>query len=241
MMKIFTHVLPMICIVILLVCALFSAGCTSMPASEKSMTPTVSTTVISNTSELPSSQSTTTTSAAATANVPTITVSLPSDITITYPSDWEKEEPGTTSLREYGRTTTNIVNFFSPDITWERAHGIPNHDTSRFTTFSIDVDTQTHSDEDRYFNLATVAIQDSLGSIEITRHEQLPLFRGISGYKTYALEFNTVDKKWHYRFVNVDGRFVIISVKNPLPYSTEVDDMLASIKITPDNTNKKSR
>jgi hypothetical protein len=170
-----------------------------------------------------------------------ITVSLPSDITITYPSDWEMEEPGDTSLREYGRTTTNIVNFFSPDITWERAHGLPNHDTSRYTTFSIDVDTQIHSDEDRYFNLATVAVQDSLGSIEITRHEQLPLFRGISGYKTYALEFNTADKKWHYRFVNVDGRFVIITVKNPLPYSTEVDDMLASVKITPDNTNKKSR
>lgn len=241
MMKKFTPVLPIVCVAILLVCSLFSAGCISMPASEKSMTPTVSTTVISNTPELPSSQSTTTTSAVATANVPTITVSLPSDITITYPSDWEMEEPGVISLREYGRTTTNIANFFSPDITWERAHGIPNHDTSRYTTFSIDVDSQTYSDEDRYFNLATVAIQDSLGSIEITRHEQLPLFRGISGYKTYALEFNTADKKWHYRFVNVDGRFVIITVKNPLPYSTEVDDMLASVKITPDITNNKSR
>lgn len=229
------------CFTLLLACMLLVAGCTSNSASEKSMTPTVSTTAIPIANELPATLTTTIPPEAATTHVPTITVSLPSDITITYPSDWEKEEPGTTSLREYGRTTTNIANFFSPDITGKRASGITNIDNSQYTTFSIDVDTQTHSDEDRYFNLATVAIQDSLGSIEITRHEQLPMFRGISGYKTYALEFNTDDEKRHYRFVNVDGRFIIITVKNPLPYSTEVDDMLASIKITPDNTNKKSR
>lgn len=217
---------------IALVLLLLTAGCTSGAGPSATAPPTDSTTAVPVTTAPPATTSSTPAPVPTSTKIPTTTVSLSNNVTITYPSDWEKEEPLTTALREYGRTTTNIANFFSPTITPARNTNLANHDRSPYTTFSIDVDTQTHTDEDRYFNLATVAIQKSLGTIEITRHEQLPMAKGISGYKTYALEFDTKDFKRHYRFVNVDGRFVIITVKNPLPYSTEIDDMFKSIKIT---------
>lgn len=220
---------------------LFISGCVSNASSDNLATHTITSTPVPVETKVTDTPDISEPTKIPTTRVPTIPLSLPYDITISYPSNWEVETLDETSFREYGRTTTNIVNFFSPDITYERSYGIPNPDTSAYTTFSIDVDTQTHSDEDRYFNLATVKIQDYLGSIEITRHEQLPKHEIISGFKTYGLEFISKEKIRHYRFVNVNGRFIVITIKNPLPYSEEVAEMLSSIKITPDDENKKSR
>jgi hypothetical protein len=123
--------------------------------------------------------------------------------------------------------TTNIVNFYSPSET-------------DYTTVSIDVDPQpvSDSDSDQYFNLATVAIQKELGNIEITLHRQEgPGYKGPSECDdckaVYNLEFKSnAGSRW-YQFINDDGTFIIITMKNPIPSHSDLLEMLASIKIPP--------
>jgi hypothetical protein len=69
-------------------------------------------------------------------------------ISISYPETWEKQEPNTIEMRDYGEETKNIVNFFSPGK-------VPN-----YITFSIDVDPQNTKDNETYFNTAVLALQD---------------------------------------------------------------------------------
>ena len=66
---------------------------------------------------------------------PTITTTLSNGWIVSYPSAWEKEDRSDTALREYGRTTTNIANFYSP------------HKTG-YTTLSIDMDPNSVSQDD---------------------------------------------------------------------------------------------
>lgn len=243
-----TPVLAILCLSVILVCALFSAGCTSAPTSEKStpvMTaattsaPAVTVTVLATTPETVAAVPATTTSGLTTA-------SLAKGVTITYPSDWQKEEVSQVGLRDYGRTTLNIANLYSPDITAERKKlDGPNPDTSAYTTLSIDVDQDPVTDFEQYFNAVTLALQSTYGHITITKHNyQLDISKtdaNPKGYDAYQLDFDTKTMRCKYIFTNVDGTIYIFAFRNPSPYSSEVEQMYKSIVITPEITSTKHR
>ena len=214
-----------------------------MPASEKSTpftTPAVSTPAPTTLPALA------TTSEPVTA-VPTprsgnlITAQLAEGVTISYPEDWQKEEFSNLTelgLRDYGRTTVNIANLYSPDITAERQKlAGTNPDASTYTTLSIDVDPAPVSDFEQYFNLVTLALQKSYGSITITKHNyQLDISKtdtNPEGYDAYQMDFDTKTMRGKYIFVDVDGTVYIFAFRNPSPYSSEVEEMYKSIVITP--------
>ncbi|MDD1694737.1 MAG: hypothetical protein LUQ71_08435 [Methanoregula sp.] len=228
-----------LCITLILACVILCAGCTS-PAATVASTPAPVTTTVQApmTTEMP--VMTVTTSSAA----KLITASLSNGVTITYPADWQKEESSQLGMRDYGRTTLNIVNLYSPDITSElKAKDITNPDTATYTTLSIDVDPDTVTDFEQYFNLATLALQKTYGSIDITKHNyQLD----ISGYDAYELDFDTKTSdttylRGSYIFTDVDGTIYIFAFRNPTPYSAEVEDMYKSIKIVSPKTTTKHR
>ena len=214
-----------ICSVLILVCAISFTGCISGSQPQQSA---VATPVVG---ETPIATGTTG------VHYATTTARLPDGVTITYPSDWQKEETSETSMRDYGRITTNIANFYSPDISPERAQaGQPNVDTSRYTTLSIDVDPSPVTDFEQYFNLVTIALQKKYGHIDITKHNyQLKISKttAFDGYKSYQMDFDTTNLRGSYIFTNVDGTVYIFAFRNPSPYSAEVQDMYMSVRIVP--------
>jgi hypothetical protein len=225
-----------VCLALILACAICCAGCI-VPSTPVTGTP-VPTTAIPTVVQTPLPPATTTEpllTAGSTAQL--TTASLSDGITITYPADWEKEELSSLALRDYGRTTTNIANFYSPDITQARkASDGPNPDTSTYTILSIDVDPSPVTDFEQYFNLVTLALQNSYGSITITKHNyQLKVSPTdtFEGYRSYQMDFDTKTMRASYIFTNVDGMIYIFAFRNPSPYSDEVQDMVKSIDISP--------
>jgi len=175
--------------------------------------------------------------------IPPVTVSLSNGVTVTYPSDWEKEIPDESySMRDYGRETYNIANFYSPDVLplskrWNQSQ--PNVDKSNYTVMSIDVDPVQVNDFERYFNLATLALQNKYGSIHITKHDT---DEEISGYNSYRLDFDTPGgMRGTYIFTNVDNSMYILVFKNPSLFSAEIDEILDTVKIVSMKTTKKTR
>jgi hypothetical protein len=140
-------------------------------------------------------------------------------------------------MRDYGRITTNIANFYSPDISSSRATlASPNVDTSKYTTLSIDVDPNPVTDFENYFNQVTLALGNHYGHIDITKHNyQLKISPSdtFAGYKSYQMDFDTTNMRGSYIFTNVDGTIYTFAFKNPSPYSAEVQDMSKSIQIVP--------
>lgn len=168
------------------------------------------------------------------------TADLAHGITISYPVDWRKEETDVKILRDYGRNVINIANFYSPDIRSDRAFAAaPNPDKSKNTILSIDVDPAPVADFERYFNLATLAVQNRYQSVEITKRNvvlRLSITNTFSaGYKTYELDFDTPDRRGRYLFANVDGTIYIFAFRNPSPYSKEIEDIYKSIVIEPES------
>lgn len=158
-------------------------------------------------------------------SIPDITTSLPYGVTVSYPYDWTKQELQETAIRDYGRTTTNIVNFFSPRENLQ--------DPKAYAVFSIDVDSNPSKDDlERYFNLATIALQRYWGGpFEITKHDyQLK----ISNYKSYRLDFHTPKSGDRvYIFTDVKGTIYIFSAKNPWADDKWIENIYKSIKIVP--------
>lgn len=229
------------CIALLIVPMLMFSGCASSTPSENSSSLSA-TSVVTPPQNSSSLSPETTTTTATTTPVATTVAHLSNGITLSYPSDWEKQELSETSLRDYGRVTTNIVNFFSPNTPGLTM--ATNPDGHPYTTVSIDVDPESVSDNDRYFNLATVALENKYGSIEITHHMQSDAFNRIeecSGCKDYNLEFKTkIVERW-YHFSSVDGRFYIITINNPSLNNDEVYNMLKSTKIVLPTSTQKAR
>jgi hypothetical protein len=166
-------------------------------------------------------------------SVPVKMVTLTHGMTISVPVDWEIKELSDTSLREYGRVTTNFANLFSPTM----ANG-------NYMTVSMDVDPETVTDSDRYFNLATVAVQKEYGTIEITHHTQTgsgQTLSACSGCKQYNLEFKTKTVQRWYHFVDVGGIFYVVTINNPNIDYDQVNEMLKSIKISNSVSTQKQR
>lgn len=254
-----TPVPALLCLVLLLACALVSAGCTSMPPSDTSSgqgSPAATSERISSPAAPPAQETAVMTAAAVTTTLATtpatttLTMSTFTNttygLTITYPADWEKEELSSIGLRDYGRTTLNLANLYSPDITQERKDmDGPNPDKSTYSTLSIDVDMSPVTDFQQYFNLVTLALQKSYGSITITKHEyQLDISKtdtNPDGYDAYQMDFDTKTMRGKYIFVDVDDTIYIFAFRNPSPYSSEVEEMYKSIVITPVVTSTKHR
>lgn len=169
--------------------------------------------------------------------VPAATAYLSHGVTLAYPSDWQVENGSGTSLQDYGQVTTNIANFFSPDISPERAlKAQPNVDSAENSALIIDVDPVKTSDFEEYFNLATLALQKKYGSIKITKHNyqlKMSVTDSFSGYKAYQLDFDTKTMRRTYIFTNVVGTVYVFTVSNPSPYSVEIGEMIDSVRIEP--------
>jgi hypothetical protein len=159
----------------------------------------------------------------------TLTATLPYGVTISYPQDWERNDVGTADVRDYGRTTVNIANFFSPAA-------IPK-DPESYTTLGIDIDQSVDTDLEQYFNLATLALGKYYGSpFDITKHSyQLK----ISGYKSYELDWQTRSTRGIYIFTEAKGDIYIFSFKsqNTPPasgaFSDEIVEMYKSVTLNP--------
>ena len=158
---------------------------------------------------------------------PTKTASLPYGVAITYPNDWERQDVLTTDVRDYGRNTVNIANFYSPNE-------IPG-DTLSYNSLSIDVDQNVKEDFDQYFNQATLAIGKTYG----TQMEAHSYSLKISGYDSYELDFQYGDVKGSYLFTKADGSIYIFAFKGPTKpiavkaLSGDIVDMYQSIRLNP--------
>ena len=166
------------------------------------------------------------------------TADLKYGVIISYPVDWRKEETDITVLSDYGPDVINIANFYSPDITSDRAFAAsPNPDTSGYTILNVDVDPVAASDFEQYFNLATIAIEKQYKDAEITKRNVVLKLSVTdtfpAGYKSYELDFDTKDMRGKYIFTNVHGTIYIFSFRNPSPYSKEVENIYKSIIILP--------
>ena len=120
--------------ILILVCCIFLSGCTGSTASETTPTATATPVPI---------QTTIVATAAATPVATVTTTGLKTyknaeyGIALSYPGDWEVQEPDSLALRDYGRSTINIVNFYSPG-----------KDT--YAVFSVDIDPTSTSDLEYY-------------------------------------------------------------------------------------------
>ena len=230
-------------ILLLLAGILLCAGCTTItpPVNSTPVTPAVSPAALATTATSPAP-------AAAATTLPVIpvptgtssawaTANLSHGVTIHYPADWQFEELSQSGFRDYGVTTLNIGNFFSPNLTAERmATDGPNPDRSDYSSLSIDVDEGPVSDFEQYFNRATLAIQAHYTGLTITSSNsqlKIPKLNSSAVYKAYQINFDTETIRGSYIFANVGDKVYIFAFSNPSPYSEEVRDMVRSIRIDP--------
>jgi len=102
-------------------------------------------------------------------------------LTIRYPETWTYDEPGQLALRDYGRTTLNIVNFYTPS-------------SRGYSVFSVDIDSPPGIEIEDYFNKAVLSHQEYYGSgWDITKHNYQA---GISGWPGYRLDY-MIESKAH--------------------------------------------
>jgi len=235
-----------ILIVVILVLGIFCAGCTTGTASS-SGSPTETPVQAQNT---PTPLTVTATSAAVTTTLPVAATTAAVQyamytnsqygITMSYPSDWEMQESGQLAVRDYGRNTLNVVNFFSPG-------------NDSYATFSVDVDPATTTDLGKYYNLAVVALQDYYPYLVMTKHDaQLD----VSGNLAYSIDYqvpledNINSGYGHQVYTIVQGTPYIFSYEgtNISPTNDvyaahlgEAEDMIRNVTISPVTSTIKSR
>jgi len=219
-------------ITLILISIVLIAGCTSTSAptqSQGTVTPTPTSEVVVQTPEMTVVQTPVVTTSTP---VPTKSVSLANGMTLSYPANWEMETPGDTVMRDYGRITTNLANFFSPS----------DHN-NQYTAISVDLEPELISDNDMYFNLATVGVQKTYGSIDISHHSQLSsavdMVSACDKCKHYNLEFETKNQDRWYHFIDADGTFYIFTINNPDLNHDQIMELLKSVKVTPSADQKK--
>jgi hypothetical protein len=160
---------------------------------------------------------------------PNVSASLPYGVTISVPADWTRQETLTDGVRDYGTTTVNIANFYSPNA-------IPG-DKESYTSLSVDVDQNPGADFEKYFNNATLTVGKTYGvPTQIEAHSYtIP----ISGYKSYELDFQTAEVKGTYIFTSTENGMYIFAFKVPnKPRAVQVFqgaivDIYKSIRINP--------
>jgi hypothetical protein len=177
----------------------------------------------------PVSTTTTTTVSTPSPVVTNVTASLPYGVTITVPADWTRQDVLASGPRDYGTTTVNIANFYSPVA-------IPG-DPSSYTVLSVDVDQNPGADFEKYFNNATLAVDKTYGvPIQIEAHSYTIT---ISGYKSYELDFQTAGVKGTYIFTSTENGMYIFAFRVPndppavQAFQGAIVDIYKSIRINP--------
>jgi hypothetical protein len=155
--------------------------------------------------------------------------SLPYGVTILVPADWTRQDVLTSGVRDYGTTTLNIANFYSP-------YAIPG-DQSSYISLSIDIDKNPGEDFEKYFNNATVEIQKTY---EVLTHVEVRSYTlTISGYKSYELDFQTEQVKGTYIFTSTENGMYIFAFKVQnkqravQAFQGSIVDIYKSIRINP--------
>jgi hypothetical protein len=158
-----------------------------------------------------------------------MSASLPYGVTISVPADWTRQDVLTGGVRDYGTTTLNIANFYSPNA-------IPG-DQASYTALSVDVDQDPGADFEKYFNNATLAVAKTYG--EPTTVEAHSYTITISGYKSYELDFQSAEVKGTYIFTSTENGMYIFAFKVPnkrlavQAFQDEIVDIYKSIRINP--------
>jgi hypothetical protein len=158
-----------------------------------------------------------------------VSASLPYGVTISVPADWTRQDVLTGGVRDYGTTTVNIANFYSPNA-------IPG-DQASYIALSADVDQDPGADFEKYFNNATLAVGKTYGvPIQIEAHSYTIT---ISGYKSYELDFQTAAVKGTYIFTSTENGMYIFAFRVPnkppavQAFQQEIVDIYKSIRISP--------
>lgn len=224
------------CMIILIGC-IFLSGCTSSTPSEN--TPTATATPVP-------TQTTLVATAAATPVATVTTTGLKTyknseyGITLSYPGDWEIQEPDSLALRDYGRSTINIVNFYSPG-----------KDT--YAVFSVDIDPSSTSDLESYYNHAVLALQSYYPHWTMTKHNAQLV---VSDDKAYRIDYkveheDSIKYDYAYQVYTIAGKtpYIFTYQVQDIPptdetyneYLDESQDMVKSVVITPVSLTGKSR
>ncbi len=155
--------------------------------------------------------------------------SLPYGVTISVPADWTRQDVLKSGVRDYGTSTLNIANFYSP-------YAILG-DRSSYITLSVDIDQDPGKDFEKYFNNATIAVQETYEVL--TRVEIHSYTLKISGYKSYELDFQTREVKGTYIFTSTKNGIYIFTFRVPNKpqavrvFQGEIVDIYQSIRINP--------
>lgn len=233
-----------VCIGLILVLGIFVAGCTTTPATSPG-TPS-QTTVLTQNTPTPSSTTTlkTVTTLPAAATIPIVQhatyTNSPYGITMSYPKDWDAQEASDLAVRDYGKDTINIVNFYSPG-------------KDSYVTFSVDVDPSTTTDLEKYYNTAIIALQATYPHWEMTKHNaQLKVSDNFAYRIDYRIPHEDSTKTDYglqvYTIVKGTPYIFTYQAKDLTPtdetYTSNLDeaqDMIKSVSINPVTVTAKSR
>jgi hypothetical protein len=158
-----------------------------------------------------------------------MSASLPNGVTISVPADWTRQEVLASGVRDYGTTTVNIANFYSPNAI--------SGDQASYIALSVDVDQDPGADFEKYFNNATLAIGKTYGVPTMIEAHSYTMT--ISGYKSYELDFQTPDVKGTYLFTSTENGMYIFAFKVPnkslavQAFQNQIVDIYKSIRISP--------
>ena len=158
-----------------------------------------------------------------------VRASLPYGVTISVPADWTRQDLFTSGVRDYGTTTINIANFYSPNAI--------SGDSASYTSLSVDVDQNPGADFEKYFNNATLAVTKTYGNPTTVEAHSYTI--PISGYKSYELDFQTAAVKGTYIFTSTENGMYIFAFRVPnKPRAVQVFqgaivDIYTSIRISP--------
>lgn len=161
-------------------------------------------------------------------------------LSLSYPTDWQLQGSGDLAPRDYGRTTYNLVNIFSPG-------------TGTYAIFSVDVDPTTTSDLEAYFNSAVIALQKTYPKMTLTSHSaQLK----VSGKNAYRVDYQyptegTSQTSYGFQVYTIMDKTPCIftyQAQNLVPtdkvYNNNLDDaqaIIKSVSFSPVITSEKSR
>jgi hypothetical protein len=158
-----------------------------------------------------------------------MSASLPYGVTISVPADWTKQDVLASAVRDYGTTTVNIANFYSPNTI--------SGDQASYIALSVDVDQDPGADFEKYFNNATLAVGKTYGVPTMIEAHSYTMT--ISGYKSYELDFQTPDVKGTYFFTSTENGMYIFAFKVPnkrlavQAFQNQIVDIYKSIRISP--------
>jgi len=229
------HILIIPILFLGLLFVILTSGCTS---NTNSSAVTIMPTITPQTGANPASTLATTNqmsnAVSTSTETPYLTYTNPTyQLTMTYPADWQVQEVDPVNcwaLRDYGSTTCNVVNFFSPTTEF-----------GNYRTFSIDVDFPTTLTIEDYFNKDSGALETFYPGLQVVK----TFFQQkVSNNKAYELFFRKGDEN------NAPPAIEVVTItENNVPYiisynaleDQDFDNMLKSIQIATASSATKQR